>query len=155
MNIRQATLADIPELVTLRMALFAELGEALGDQGEALHQASVDYFSRAMAEGRLISWVAEEGEAGRGLLAVGSLALFERPPYPGNLPGREAYLLNMYTRPSWRRRGLARQLLAAMTRYADLAKFGKLWLHASEAGRPLYEQAGFVGHSGYLERQPD
>lgn len=104
---RQATLTDIPALVALRMALFIELGEALGGQEEAQHQASVDYFSRAMAEGRLISWVAEDEEAAGGLLAVGSLTLFERPPYPGNLAGREAYLLNMYTRPAWRKRGLA------------------------------------------------
>jgi GNAT superfamily N-acetyltransferase len=153
-RVRQATLADIPALVALRMALFVELGEALGGQEEALHQASVDYFSRAMAEGRLISWVAEDEEAAGGLLAVGSLTLFERPPYPGNLAGREACLLNMYTRPAWRKRGLASQLLDAMTAYADQRGFGKLWLHASDTGRPIYERAGFVGHPGYLEREP-
>ena len=40
-------------------------------------------------------------------MATSSLAVFERPPTVQH-SGREGYILNMYTTPTWRRRGLAR-----------------------------------------------
>ena len=59
---------------------------------------------RRRKRGSARSWVVEEeGE----VVACATLALFVRPPYPGNLAGREGYLLNIYTRPAWRRRGMA------------------------------------------------
>jgi ribosomal protein S18 acetylase RimI-like enzyme len=80
--------------------------------------------------------------------------MFVRPPYPGNLAGREAYLLNMYTLPDYRKQGIANALLDAMAAEAIARGFGKVWLHASEAGRPLYERIGFVANPAYMEWQP-
>lgn len=104
-----------------------------------------------MAAGDSRSWLVEvEGQP----VACGTLAFFVRPPYPGNLSGREAYLLNMYTRPDWRKRGMASALLEAMASCACGLQLGKLWLHASEEGRPLYERLGFAGNPAYLEWCP-
>jgi len=136
MIIRQARAADIPAMVALRMELFCEVGELVTPQADpALWQATLDYFTRAMSEESALSWLAEADtqEGGKQIVAAGTLALFERPPYPGNLAGMEGYLLNMYTRPQW---------------------LGKVWLHASEQGRPLYERIGFVANPAYLEWQP-
>ena len=152
MMVRAAQAADIPALVALRMALFCEVGElARPDEDPALWQATLAYFTRAMEEGSARSWLVEvEGEA----VACGTLALFVRPPYPGNLAGREAYLLNMYTLPAWRKRGMASALLDAMAAHAREQRLGKLWLHASEQGRPLYERLGFVSNPACLEWCP-
>ena len=152
MIVREAKAADIPALVRLRMALFCELGELdepLADG--ALWQATEAYFSAAARDGSARSWLVEvDGEA----VACGTLALFVRPPYPGNLAGREAYLLNMYTLPAWRKRGMASALLDVMAAYAREQRLGKLWLHASEEGRPLYERLGFVANPACLEWYP-
>ena len=152
MIIREAKAADIPALVRLRMALFCELGELdepLADG--ALWQATEAYFSAAARDGSARSWLVEvDGEA----VACGTLALFVRPPYPGNLAGREAYLLNMYTQSAWRKRGMASALLDVMAAYAREQRLGKLWLHASEEGRPLYERLGFVANPACLEWYP-
>ena len=152
MIIREAKAADIPALVRLRMALFCELGELdepLADG--ALWQATEAYFSAAARDGSARSWLVEvDGEA----VACGTLALFVRPPYPGNLAGREAYLLNMYTQSAWRKRGMASALLDVMAAYAREQRLGKLWLHASEEGRPLYERLGFVANPACLEWCP-
>ena len=152
MMVREALAADIPALVRLRMALFCEVGElARPDEDPALWQATLTYFTRAQEEGSARSWLVEvDGEA----VACGTLALFVRPPYPGNLAGREAYLLNMYTRPAWRKRGMASALLDAMAAHAREQRLGKLWLHASEQGRPLYERLGFVSNPACLEWCP-
>lgn len=152
MMVREALAADIPALVHLRMALFGELGELDDPQAsDVLRQATQFYFSTAQADGSARSWLVEvEGVA----VACGTLALFVRPPYPGNLAGREAYLLNMYTVPAWRKRGMASALLDAMAAHAREQRLGKLWLHASEQGRPLYERLGFVSNPACLEWCP-
>ena len=152
MIIRQATQTDIPALVTLRMALFCEVGELSEPLADLdLWQATSRYFSTAQAEESARSWVAEvDGE----VVASATLALFVRPPYPGNLTGREGYLLNMYTVPAWRKRGMASALLDAMAAHAREQRLGKLWLHASEQGRPLYERLGFVSNPACLEWCP-
>ncbi|MNE48615.1 Acetyltransferase (GNAT) family protein [compost metagenome] len=152
MMVREALAADIPALVGLRMGLFCEVGELDNPQAsDALWQATQSYFSAAQADGSARSWLVEvEGE----VVACGTLALFMRPPYPGNLAGREAYLLNMYTRPAWRKRGMASALLDAMARHAREQQLGKLWLHASDEGRPLYERLGFVANPACLEWCP-
>ncbi len=152
MIVRQATQADIPVLVSLRMGLFCEVGELSDPLVDVdLWQATSAYFSTAQADGSARSWVAE---VGREVVASGTLALFVRPPYPGNLSGREAYLLNMYTLPAYRKQGMASALLNAMVAYACAEQLGKVWLHASDEGRPLYERVGFVANPAYLEWLP-
>jgi GNAT superfamily N-acetyltransferase len=96
----------------------------------------------------------DKQEGGKQIVAAGTLALFVRPPYPGNLAGVEGYLLNMYTLPEWRQQGLATALLDAITAYAKARELGKVWLHASDEGRPLYERIGFVTNPDYLEWRP-
>ena len=152
MIIRQATQADIPALVSLRMGLFCEVGELSDPLADLdLWQATSAYFSTTQADDSARSWVAEVGDE---VVASGTLALFVRPPYPGNLSGREAYLLNMYTLPAYRKQGMASALLDAMVAHASAEQLGKVWLHASEQGRPLYERMGFVANPACLEWQP-
>jgi GNAT superfamily N-acetyltransferase len=49
----------------------------------------------------------------------------------------------MYTEPEARRRGTAKQLLEVLLDWCRTAGFCAVSLHASPAGRPLYETAGF------------
>lgn len=88
------------------------------------------------------------------VVASATTALFVRPPYPGNLAGREGYLLNMYTLPAHRRQGLAGALLDQMADYAVAQQLGRVWLHASDEGRPLYERIGFVANPSYPSGSP-
>ena len=56
----------------------------------------------------------------------------------------------MYTRPEFRGRGVAGRILAMlMQKSADLGCC-KIYLNASDMGRPLYEKAGFVEVSGEM-----
>lgn len=57
---------------------------------------------------------------------------------------RRAYLLNVYTYPEFRKRGLARLLTQRAMEWCCQQGFKVLWLHASDFGRPLYESLGFV-----------
>lgn len=149
MKIRQAKINDIPALLQLRMALFSDVGELSEPQVEqALRQATTTYLRTGLADGSVCCWVAEWGGD---VVACATLSLFIRAPYPGNLTGKEAYLFNMYTLPAYRKQGIASALLDAIVAYAQSEQLGKMWLHASDEGRPLYERAGFVANPAYME----
>jgi predicted GNAT family acetyltransferase len=49
----------------------------------------------------------------------------------------------MYTDPDHRRRGLAKSIIEAMTCWCREQGFGWVSLHASDAGRHIYENLGF------------
>ena len=77
------------------------------------------------------------------MIACGGLVFLQKPPSPGNHSGREAYIMNMYTAPEWRGRGLATRLFDALMGDAREAGAQLVRLHATEDGRALYERSGF------------
>jgi predicted GNAT family acetyltransferase len=53
-------------------------------------------------------------------------------------------IINVYTEPEARRQGLARRLMSLMIQWLKEQGFKSVVLHASDAGRHLYEELGFV-----------
>jgi GNAT superfamily N-acetyltransferase len=54
-----------------------------------------------------------------------------------------ATILNVYTDPEYRRRGIARLLMETMIDWCKRKGLARVNLHASDAGRHLYESLGF------------
>ena len=149
MAIRVATVVDLPQVLQLRMRLFAEYhGQLTPSELDAAEHANRSFFSEHLDSTLSRTWVAEIDDQ---VVAVGTLAFFLRPPHPANLAGKEAYLLNMYTLPEFRRRGLASEILAMAKSHAQNEGIKRIWLHASEAGQPLYVAAGFQASNEYME----
>lgn len=141
-EIRLATLEDLDELVRLRLDFLMEVGSLKpGADGEELSALMRDYFVRKMPAGDFIAWVAE-GEGA--IVATSGVTIFERPPNGANLAGLEAYLSNMYTLPGWRGRGLGTALVATIVAHLKATRVRRIWLHATDEGRPVYAKAGFV-----------
>jgi GNAT superfamily N-acetyltransferase len=51
--------------------------------------------------------------------------------------------VNVYTEPEWRRQGIARALMKVLMEWAAGQGTDRVVLHASDAGRPLYQSLGF------------
>jgi GNAT superfamily N-acetyltransferase len=56
---------------------------------------------------------------------------------------RRATILNVYTDPEYRRRGVARQLMETMIDWCKREGLARVNLRASDTGRHLYESLGF------------
>lgn len=141
-KIRLATLDDVDALTGLRLVFLEEVGNLRsGDDGGELVAAIRDYLLRKMPTGEFLAWVAESEE---GIVGTSGVTIFERPPNGTNVAGLEAYLSNMYTVPGWRGRGIGTALVAAVIAHLKGTKARRIWLHATDDGRPVYEKAGFV-----------
>jgi ribosomal protein S18 acetylase RimI-like enzyme len=65
------------------------------------------------------------------------------PPHMVGSSVRRGNILNVYTDPRFRRRGLARQLTEAALDWCKLNAIDFVILHASPEGRSVYESLGF------------
>ncbi|HYO57666.1 GNAT family N-acetyltransferase [Archangium sp.] len=151
-SIRKAGVEDLEELIRLRLELLhSARGVERFENEETLVEATRRYLARALPAGRFHAWVAVAGER---LVASSGVMPFERPPLPGNMAGLEMHILNMYTEPGWRGRGIARALFSELMRFAREQGAGRVWLHATDEGRPLYESVGFKPNPTALEWTP-
>ena len=108
---------------------------------DAMHAASRPFFERAVREGHYRGFFAVD-EDGR-VLAGGGVVLLEYQPHPTDPRPRRPFIVNMFTEPEHRRRGLGRLLMEAMIAWCRQEGYAIVFLHASNAGRPLYEELGF------------
>ena len=59
--------------------------------------------------------------------------------------GRRAHLMNVYTRNSYRRQGIAYKMCEMLIKDAWDKRVTEISLDTTSAGRPLYESLGFIG----------
>jgi GNAT superfamily N-acetyltransferase len=79
-----------------------------------------------------------------GEIAAGAgLWLMDWPPHMIGRSPRRGNILNVYTAKRFRRRGLARWLMEAVLLWCRQNGIDTVILHASPAGKSLYESLGF------------
>ena len=76
-------------------------------------------------------------------VACASMSYIEIMPTFSHPSGKRAHLMNVYTEESYRRRGIARQLVNMLIGDARAHGATEISLDATESGRPLYESMGF------------
>lgn len=148
-TIRFATPADVEAIAEHRARMFKEMGELSPDAFEILRTKSHERLGDLMTRGEYIGWLALPAQQPEIIAGGAGVQLREVLPHPkeGNrvAEGRHAIILNVFTEPPWRRQGVALLLLQRIIDWARAEQLDRLILHASEAGRSLYERLGFVG----------
>jgi len=137
--LRRATLADVPALVGLRRLMFAEMGVPDAD-APAWQERAAEWLADAVASpDHRVLVVEDAGE----VVACGIGDLRRGAPSPGVPHGVQVYVHTMATQPWARRQGHATAILEALADWAREVGAERLELHASPAGRPLYERHGY------------
>ena len=137
----RATVDDAPVIIHHRRAMFTDMGHTDTSGLDAMDRAFASYVRRALADGSYRGWLALTS-AGH-VVAGGGLIVHEWPATPRNTDTQHAYILNMYTEPEYRKRGIARCILNAILDCCRAEGLHSVSLHASEFGRPLYISVGF------------
>ena len=122
--------------------MFRDMGDSEGAEMEEMLLAAERYLRERLAGGLTLGWLAEVDGC-----AVAGGVIDVLPWIPGYLDPtpRRAYVHNLYTEPSFRRRGIARMLMQTMVAWCREQGFRSVALHASDQGRALYEAMDFVG----------
>lgn len=145
----QADLSDVPLLVETRLRVLRaanRLDEAV--DMSVVAQQSYGYFSHALRDGSCIAYlVFDDGQA----VGTGGVSFFRVMPTYHNPTGEKAYIMNMYTAPSHRRRGIAAHTLTLLVSAARERGVTHISLEATDMGRPLYEAYGFVPMGSEME----
>ena len=138
---RAATAADAAQIARHRRLMFDSMGVGDPVRNDAMDAAALAYLPGAIATGEYRGWmvVAPDGRvvAGAGLSVMQLLAT------PFSPSGQFTYLMSLYVEPPFRRRGIARHLVATMVEWSRAHGYRDIRLHASEQGRRLYESLGF------------
>ena len=137
MEFRQAVPADIPQLCALRRQQLIDEGQ---EPALDLSGPMARFFSSMMEEDRLVEFLALEGGD---IVATGAVCFYPFPPSFTNPTGQFGYLTNMYTSPGFRGRGLATRMLDLAVAECRRRGVVRLFLAASQMGRPVYERYGF------------
>lgn len=143
-TIRRAVADDVPDLVKLRWDVCVEQGvadPADADSFARYDQALRAFLARHIAEDACQIHVAVIGGE---IVATSTLWLFPVLPWPGGLSQWQGYVTNVYTVPAYRRRGIARRLMATLERVAREHGATALLLETSAEAAPLYAELGFA-----------
>ncbi len=149
---RLATAADAALITAHRRAMFESMGNSQDSVLDTMSRAFEPWVRERLAAGKYVGWIVEHD--GKVAASVG-LMFLDWPPHrlhPSD--DRRAYILNLFVEPQFRRRGLARELLKRCMEEAERLRIPVVTLHASDAGRPIYESRGFHSTSEMLYAEP-
>ncbi|RPI39904.1 MAG: GNAT family N-acetyltransferase [Methanoregulaceae archaeon] len=145
-GIRIAALNDIPILARHHRMMFEEILEKTGKSVDysvlsALEKEYAGKLAREFGSGTCISWVIQDDNR---IVSSGAVSIVSYVPVPHDLSTRIAFLHSIYTEKEYRHRHHAQRITQTVADYCRNRGIKRLYLVASDAGRPVYEKSGFV-----------
>jgi GNAT superfamily N-acetyltransferase len=154
-QIRLATPEDVEVISWHRARMFQDMGQLPDHLFESFRALSREYLRAGLTSGGYVGWLIFQTDHPQKILAGAGILHRQVPPFPISpengetaiAGGRQGLIINVFTEPEWRRRGLARRLLEHILAWSREQGIDSVMLHASDEGRGLYEQLGFVATS--------
>ena len=140
MTFEKATAQDTGMLTELRIAYLQEdLGE-IGDADLKLIESLLPGYYEKHLNKDLMVYVARNE---KDIVSYAFLLIVEKPMSPSFITGKTGTVLNVYTRPEYRKKGYAKKLMNMMLEDAKAENVSIIELKATEDGYSLYRSVGF------------
>jgi GNAT superfamily N-acetyltransferase len=140
-TIREATPTESAIVLHHRRSMFRDMGEGAVEELDRMVEVASPWLARALADGSYRHWLALD-HSGR-VAGGGGVLLCPWPANPKDPCTQRAVILNVYTEPQFRKRGIARQIMLTILAWVKEQGLRSVNLHASDEGRALYEKLGF------------
>ena len=146
-RIRRATVQDADVIAWHRARMFQDMGDVSDDGFEILRAKARLRLKEWLESGDYIGWLATPADKPE---TVGGAGVQLQPILPRPLnastigEGRQGTIVNVFTEPQWRRRGIAGLLVKEIITWSKNEQIDRLLLHTSDEGRSVYERLGFI-----------
>lgn len=144
MEYRMGTQTDIEALTEMRLAFIEDcLGRISEEEISKLQMQLALYYKKHLNKD-LFVYVAEEQKR---VVSTAYLLVQEKPANLHFITGKTGEVLSVYTRPEYRRKGIAKTVLCRLLADAKKLALSYLELNATKQGAPLYRQLGFTEYA--------
>jgi GNAT superfamily N-acetyltransferase len=132
---------DLDLLVRHRLSMWTDIAPELKTEIQESEERTRQWISGMLSEDRLIGVIAktEEGQ----IAGSGCIWLREEQPRPTTSRLKAPYLMSIYTEKGFRRTGVASLIVKSAIAWCKEHGYDRITLHASEAGKRVYEAFGF------------
>jgi GNAT superfamily N-acetyltransferase len=128
--------------------MFEDMGSLSREAFESLRTKACVRLEQWLEKGNYFGWLATPANQPEVVVAGAGVQLQPILPRPVNVStigeGRQGTIVNVFTEPQWRRRGIAGLLIQEIISWSNNQQLDRLILHASDEGRAIYEKLGFV-----------
>ncbi len=139
---KKATLNDLKILTDTRITVLRAANKLSDDVDmSVVREESYHYYQDALTNDTHVAYLVFDGDV---FVGSGGISFFKVMPTFRNPTGQKAYIMNMYTKPEYRRNGIAYKTLDLLIAEAKCKGISAISLEATDMGRPLYEKYGFV-----------
>ena len=146
---KKATIDDLDLLTKTRIEVLrvANHLEDNIDMSEVEKQ-SYEYYQKSLQNGSHLAYLIFDEDT---FVGAGGISYFQVMPTYHNPTGQKAYIMNMYTKPEYRRKGIALKTLDLLVTDARERGITAISLEATKMGRLLYEKYGFIAMKDEME----
>lgn len=143
---QKAALSDLDLLTETRMEVLRAVFHLSEETDTSeLEKASHDYYKESLEKYTHVAYLVFDQQEDRRVFAgAGGISFYQVMPTCDNPSGWKAYVMNMYTRPEYRKKGIAGKTLELLIDESLSRGITYISLDASEMGRPVYEKHGFM-----------
>lgn len=151
LHYKKATIEDLQILTDTRIIVLRAANKLSDDVDmTSVKEQSYEYYKKALLDNTHVAYLVFDGEE---FVGAGGVSFFYVMPTFHNPTGQKAYIMNMYTKPEYRRQGIAYKVLDQLVAECQTRNISAISLEATQMGRPLYEKYGFKKMQDEMELQ--
>lgn len=137
--VEKADFNDINELVRLRIDYLTEDYGGLTDiQVEKIRNQLPEYFRNHLNKDLFVYFVKSQE-----IISCCFLLVSEKPANPSFIHGKTGTVMNVYTKPDFRRKGIAKKIMKFLISDAEKMGLDFIELKSTDDGYNLYKSVGF------------
>lgn len=140
-EVRRIDIKDVVILTKYRLEYLEEMQGTMNNEYKAALEIELNnHFTSEMAHDRVFAFMATRGEK---IISFGAMVIKRIPGDSSKPVYLEGDILNMYTIPDERRKGISSLILQELINEAKRRGISKISLHTSKDGEKLYRKFGF------------
>ena len=145
---RKATENDIHFISKIRLEVLKSANNLDTNVNmDKIFEKTFEYYKNSISKDNITFLVFDNTE----FIGCGSICFITLMPTYNNQIGKKAYIMNMYTKEKYRRKGIAKKILELLIEEAKSRKIKQIQLEATEIGKKLYLNYGFIELKNEME----